>query len=101
MLTKSVTDIADTHYELLDALLSFDWFTRVPTEVAAYTEFLKHLTFAKPNFFEKIYKSMVNCFRGPPKTSAGMLQFFALPSPFILLNGSNSITNHIQISSDG
>jgi hypothetical protein len=72
MLTQSVTDISDTHFELMSALLSFDWFSRLPAEIAAYTEFLVHLTFAKPNFFEKIYTSMVVCFRGPPQTSAGM-----------------------------
>lgn len=71
MLSQSVTEISDTHYELLQAILSFDWFSRLPAEVAAYTEFLVHLTFAKANFFEKIYTSMVVCFRGPPRTSAG------------------------------
>lgn len=71
MLSKAVTDISDTHYELIAAILSFDWFSRLPAEVAAYTEFLVHLTFARPNFFDKIYTSMVTCFRGPPQTSSG------------------------------
>lgn len=76
MLSQSVTDISDTHFELISALLSFDWFARLPAEVAAYTDFLVKLTFARPNFFDKVYTSMVTCFRGPPQTSAGTREFW-------------------------
>lgn len=91
-----MTDISDTHYELLSALLSFDWFTRVPSEVASYTEFLKHLTFAKPHFFEQIYQSMVVHFRGPTKASSG-----TLPSPLKLCSIDKTESDSLEFGRIG
>lgn len=77
-LSNSVTEIKETHHELISAIFSYDWFKeRQKSEITAYANFLIHLNIAGgPTFFVKTYEAILKSFRGPPKISLGLLLSF-------------------------